>query len=795
MARKAVKKMNAARAQAAAEETQKAKTNWGAYVRCKDNGHEEYMRRAEMYNRYYVGEQWDKTTLDALRTANRPAHTVNLVLSTVNAVLGEYLSSRQEIIVKPVSGAAAPMTSDLLTRLFDSIQENNKSAWNEAQVVADGLIEERGYFDIRISYDDNVLGEIRETVLDPRDVYLDPGAKEYDPATWGEVIVTRWMTPDEIEALYGREKADRLRSMDRSSLVSDFATDAVQWESDTFAQDENQYLQGEGLTTDDDGYDKVKKVRIIDRQYWMLKECFYFVDPVAGDEREAPAAWDEAKRDEFAKAYGLIIYRRTVRKVRWCVTAADVALFDDWSPYKRFTVVPYFPYFRRGRPFGLITNLVSPQDLLNKTASQELHVVNTSANSGWVFESGTLVNMTAAELAAVGAKTGLVLEYSRGSNAPEKIQPNQIPSGLDRMTDKAGNWFREISGVSDAMLGQPGREISGVALDAKQQRGLVQLEVVFDNLAKTRRMRAEFMLDLIQGFYTEPRLLRLVSRDIDGDEQYEDVYANQYSEATDEILNDLTLGEYKIVVSSSPLRDNRDETTFAQLMQLKEVGVLVPDFAVFEASNLPNKAELVQFAKQMAGMLEPSPEELEKQQMMEEAQLRLLMAQAAEAEAKAQERSANIQLIMAKAQTEGQKIPAEMEQMGAQLRVEMERMALESQMHREDLQTRLMIAQNKNQTAMEASNVSSMVKRLADGSAERKSTQDALLRIADLRSRNRQAENQSAMQVAQMKHDQRMAEKEHALKREEMRSKERVAKESAKAKAKQAKAKPATSRK
>jgi hypothetical protein len=111
-----------------------------------------------------------------------------------------------------------------------------------------------------------------------------------------------------------------------------------------------------------------------------------------------------------------------MKKVRWTVTADTVVLHDDWSPYDHFTLVPYFPYWRRGKPFGMVRNLISPQEQLNKISSQELHIVNTTANSGWVVESGSLTGMTADDLEEHGAETGLVLEYNRGSTPPAKIQ-------------------------------------------------------------------------------------------------------------------------------------------------------------------------------------------------------------------------------------------------------------------------------------------------------------------------------------------------------------------------------------
>ena len=131
--------------------------------------------------------------------------------------------------------------------------------------------------------------------------------------------------------------------------------------------------------------------------------------PNTGDQSEVPEAWSDRKAKKFAKEYGLNVMSKTKKKVRWTVTCDKVVLHDDFSPYADFTIVPFFAYFRRGRPFGMVRNLLSPQEQLNKIASQELHIVNTTANSGWVVESGSLTNMQAEDLEEHGAETGLVL--------------------------------------------------------------------------------------------------------------------------------------------------------------------------------------------------------------------------------------------------------------------------------------------------------------------------------------------------------------------------------------------------
>ncbi|MGB2147898.1 MAG: hypothetical protein ACPHZ7_13200, partial [Vibrio toranzoniae] len=244
-----------------------------------------------------------------------------------------------------------------------------------------------------------------------------------------------------------------------------------------------------------------------------LSRAFFFVDPETGDQRQAPDDWSETKNKKFAKQYKLTLISKVIRKVRWTVTCDKVVLHDDWSPYNQFTIIPFFCYFRRGRPFGIVRNLLSPQEQLNKIASQELHIVNTTANSGWMVESGSLVGMTADDLEEHGAETGLVLEYARGTNPPQKIQANQIPTGLDRISQKAALNIKSISGVNDSMLGTDSAEVSGIAIQAKQNRGAIMIQVPLDNLRKSRQYLAESILNLIQTFYTEQRVIQVTNEE------------------------------------------------------------------------------------------------------------------------------------------------------------------------------------------------------------------------------------------------------------------------------------------
>ena len=615
------------------------------YERARDNGHLDYIETAKKCDAFYRGNQWDPADISALDDEGRPALTINTILPTVNTVLGEQSTRRADVNFKP-TGNGNQEIANVLNKLYLQIADNNKLDWLEGTVFADGLIQDRGYFDVRIDFTDHIQGEVRISTKDPLDILIDPDAKEYDPKTWNEIFETKWMSLDEIEEQYGREKADKLRVS--AEYGNTMGQDSVEYEETRYGDTYTGVEYNQSATTNPEENRQVRAIRVIERQYYQLKECTYYVDRVTGDMRHVPGNWGKRKLQKFADDYGLDILTRQDRKVRWTVTADHCVLHDDWSPYEYFTIVPYFPYWRRGRPFGMVRNLISPQEQLNKISSQELHIVNTTANSGWIVETGSLQGMTADDLEEHGAETGLVLEYNRGSSPPAKIPPNQIPTGLDRISQKAAANIKQISGISDAMLGTDSPEVSGVAIQAKQNRGALMIQVPLDNLQKTRQYLAEHILRLVQSYYTEERLIQITD-EADPMKQQVPLRLNQVT-PEGEIINDLTLGEYSVVIGTMPTRDNYDEVQFAEAISLRQAGVPIPDDLIVDYSHLAKKGEVAQRIRQMQGMEPMTEEEAQIAAFQAEAQIQKIQLEIAKMEAEVQNIQAQANLHSAKAQ-------------------------------------------------------------------------------------------------------------------------------------------------
>jgi hypothetical protein len=310
------------------------------------------------------------------------------------------------------------------------------------------------------------------------------------------------------------------------------------------------------------------------------------------------------EQEQAAQVAGAVKAKRYLARIRWTVSTADVLLHDDWSPYRTYTIIPYFPYFRRGRSRGMVDNCISPQIAINKLHSATVHILNGTANSGWIVEDGSLTNMTVAQLADYGSQTGVVVGYKKGSTPPQKIQPNRLPEGHDRLLERNELAIKSISGISDALQGLNGPEVSGVALSTKQYMGQTQMGGPLDNLGRTRHMAAEKLLELVQDFYTSRRVLMITDTSDIAEIKSEPLVLNDVDE-TGNVLNDLTIGEYTVVVTDQPTPATFMDNQFKQAMEMRKEGVAIPDSAIIEMSSLTKKHQIAKAMSEQAPQVDP----------------------------------------------------------------------------------------------------------------------------------------------------------------------------------------------
>ena len=353
--------------------------NFYRYRYCAERGHYDFLAKAQKCEDFFKGNQWSPADLNTLAMQRRPALTINKVASTIATVQGEQIINRNEVLFRPSTGGNSD-TADALQKVWLQIAQNNQLPWVRSQVFDDGIIRSRGFYDVRLDFSDSMMGEVRITVQNSKNVVIDPDAEEYDPDSWADTFVTKWLTYQDIAILFDEADAELLRDRDISTFP--YAYDSIDRVRDRFA---GQALQGSYYGVHD-AVGVRRNIRVLERQFRQLVKQKHFVDTELGDMRPIPDDWDRNKIASVIQKAGnkIDVIDKQVKRIRWQVQADHVLLHDDWSPYKHFTLVPYFPQFRYGSATGIVEHLLGPQELLNKVSSQPLFAVVLMTCSSWL---------------------------------------------------------------------------------------------------------------------------------------------------------------------------------------------------------------------------------------------------------------------------------------------------------------------------------------------------------------------------------------------------------------------------
>lgn len=556
---------------------------------------------------FYEGRQWTAEDLKKLRDEKRPALTINKIRPLVNLAMGYHLNNQTHDRYLPGhDGTGIAETAAALSAVSQQIDEKNEMQFIDAEVMLDGLLTGRGFYDVRLDFSKNALGDVVARAQDPFSTYLDPDGNQYDVNTGTYAGTSRWVSVEEVRQCYGEEAESYVRPLvggiSANVMPGGIYNDGVEitpWRN--FGGD--QYERGLwGAFTDQvfswvDTYRKT--VRLLDMQHYQQTYRWFFVDMETGDQKPIPDSWD-SRRIERVMMWAqqenvpLVIQRKSVRRLRWTHMVGDIVVFDEWSPYNSMTLIPYFPYFRRGMTQGMVEPLIDSNREINVRRSARQNIVGRSSNSGWKIPEGSLTPEMEENLERNGGRPGFVLKYRTvGPNGttlaePTQITPQQTPISIAELEKESASDIQEIAGINKAALGQVEQSnVSGRAIKARQQQTVIGLEGFMANYRRSKRMLGLKKLELVQSFYTEQRVIRVTGKG----RSPAQVVINQKTAAG--IINDVTLGDYSVKVDETSLSESFLEGQFNELMTMKAAGMPIPDEFLVEASSIGRKEELL----------------------------------------------------------------------------------------------------------------------------------------------------------------------------------------------------------
>lgn len=576
-----------------------------------DAAHSMWASPAKTCVDFVEGRQWTADEMAKAMAEDRPILTHNKIGTLIRLVLGYHRNNRVQNKFLPTDDAnSTQATAELLNKIDKRVSANTKEPYIDTEVFMDGMITGRGYYDYRLSFDENDFGDLSCTARDPFTIRLDPDADAYDPRSWTYDMEARWWSIDEIEYVFGAMASALLQPFVRtqaytggmSNSIIEMQNEITPWrnfggggEMDAMGMS---YMPMEAYIAN--SYDPYRKtIRVIDCQHYVrvMQRCLINLE--TGDRKPIPDHFQPTQIDKMmqwcaeqymmkGKACPLRVGWRPMRRVRWTTVVGDLVVHDDWSPYQSLTKRAFFPWFRRGMTKGMVEDLIDPQRGINRIRSSWVDHVERTAHSGWMWHEGSLREEEKIKIERYGAAAGINIEYKGDpQRKPEKIQPGTPPMALERLEQQETSDLKEISGINDSALGQLDRVQSGRALEARQRQSILGIEPYMDNYKRTKELCGDKKLEIYQMHYTEERLFQLVGEG-GKTEQMRINWRNDLGQ----VVNNITLGKYKIDTSETPLSATYLNAQMEELVSMAEKGLLpiplIQDIAI-DLSTLPQK--------------------------------------------------------------------------------------------------------------------------------------------------------------------------------------------------------------
>lgn len=556
---------------------------------------------------YYENKQWSDADRGKLERSGRPVLTINRIKPLVNLAVGYHLNNQTDKKVAPASdGTGVAATAEVLTHVMKNIAETNQEQFVDTEWYLDGILTGRGFMDRRMDFEKNAYGEVKVVSKDPFTIILDPDGDTYDPAEHNWIMEQRWIDLDAVAHYYGRRAAALVGPMiNGSGIVGSMpyggigGSDIEQlapWR--TFAGGMNNAAApfSNGYTWSDWTDPYRKTVRMVEIQHYQRTMRWHFTDLETGDRSPVPDDWGPERVQravQFARQNGqqIMLQNLPVKRLRTSHLVGDVMVYDDWSPYDTPTLIPFFPYFRRGQTRGMVEDLLGSQDEVNVRRSARLNIVGRSANSGWKVAKGSVDSRTAEQLRTGGGKPGLYLEFdTKGGTLPPptEIQPSQSPVSIRELEHEAAGDLEYIAGINRAALGQfDGANTSGEALKVRQGGTVLGLEIFQKNYHRTQILAGRKDIALIQRFYTRERIVRVI-----GTNSTDPIEVTINQATADGIVNRVDIGRYDVSVKDQSMMDTFLAMQFDELMTMREKGIPVPASFIIDASSIGRKDEL-----------------------------------------------------------------------------------------------------------------------------------------------------------------------------------------------------------
>lgn len=553
-----------------------------------------FWSEADIDSRFKAGDQtlWNDIygNLPAFRKRN---FNFNRIRRIINMISGYQRQHRKSTIVTPIE-SSDQNTSDQFTKLLFHAHKNAHTLETISDAFEGALTTGMNMLSVWMDYrSDPVNGDIKVDNVAYNGYLIDPYFKNKDLSDCNSIWTRKYLSRNQVETLLPG----------RSDEIKNFSGWGNRDGKFQFMPESYNYGMQDLLIYDEFWYLDTRKQKSL---------C----DPTTGEVMEWRGQDDDL--DEFRRMYPqIVILDHEIPTVKLAIVVQGKVMYNGENPLgiDRYPFVPVWAYYEPQIPYfpwrvqGVVRGIRDAQYLYNRRRIIELDILESQITSGFIYKENALVNPKDVFLQGQGRGLAIKADASPADVVP--IQPPQIPPSMIQLSELLGKEVTEISGVSEELLGMADDDKAGVLSMLRQGANLTTLQVLFDNLDQSQKLLGDLEIRLMQQNWTPGKIRRILN---------EEPSPQFYNRA---------FGKYDAVVEEGLNTSTQRQMQFAQLLQLREIGVPVPTEVLIKNSTLQGKDELVQAIQAQ------EQQQSQMAQAQQQAQTQVLHAQIKDLEAKA----------------------------------------------------------------------------------------------------------------------------------------------------------------
>jgi hypothetical protein len=514
--------------------------------------------------RFECGDQSLWNDLYGNLPANRKRQfNFNRIRRVVNMIGGHQRRNRKSTIVTPIENGDAD-TADQFSKVLMWINQQEGVLETISESFHGSLVTGMNLLHVWMDYrSDPVSGNIKVDNCSYNAFLIDPYFKKADLSDCNSVWKRSFLTKRECISLLPDHQDEIL-----GLIGNDYGSGRDG--KFQFMPESYNYGMKNLLTYDEFYY----------RDYRTQK---MLVDSQTGETLEWRSQ-DNDRLQEFLRVYpSVTVIENEIPTVRLAIVVQGKVMYDGPQPMgiDQYPFVPVLSYYNPQLSYypwriqGVVRGLRDAQYLYNRRKVIELDILESQITSGWIYKENALVNPKDVFLSGQGR--GLALKEEAQMSDVQQIIAPQIPPSMIQLSEILGKEIQEISGVNEELLGSATDDKAGVLSMLRQGAGLTTLQILFDQLDHSQRLLGKIMIDLVQANFTPGKIKKI----LEGQEPAPQFYNKAF-------------GKYHATVEEGLNTTTQKQMQFAQLLQLKEVGVPVPDDVLLESCTLQNKKQLIE---------------------------------------------------------------------------------------------------------------------------------------------------------------------------------------------------------